>query len=94
MRSEGDKSPMPIHEIAAAPTAPRLAVATHGDLLEVWDIESRTRVSRFASVYYLGGRRLAIDATGTRVVAAAWARHGVACYDASTGAVVWRRKDF
>ena len=59
----------------------------------VWDLSTGTKVSEFDTVLSFGGRRLVISADGTRVVAGAYRRYGIECYDASSGALIWRRKD-
>lgn len=61
--------------------------------MAVWDVASGERVSEFDTVLDCGGRRLAITSDGTRVIAGAYHRYGIACYCASTGALLWQRKD-
>lgn len=53
-------------------------------------------VSDFDTVFSFGGNRLALDASGERCVAAGWTggqRGGVACYEATTGKLIWHRPD-
>lgn len=85
-----------IRHLAAAGSARRIAAALFEHTIQIWDLHSGEQVQQFESVLSFGGRRLAMSPTGERCVAAAWAkgkRGGVACYDATTGSVLWHRTD-
>ena len=84
---------MRIHQLAAPFAGSRLAVGAFEKNVEVWDIASRARLAVYETVLDGGGDRLAISASGTHVAAAAYTRQGLVCYDAATGAELWRRKD-
>lgn len=60
--------------------------------VQIWDLQSRQRVSEFDTILDFGGVRLAISEDGNHCVAGAYERHGLALYDA-TGRLKWQRKD-
>lgn len=81
-----------IDGIAAAARSPRVVIA-YGHLdatIEVWDCQRGRMISRFQGVHDFGGSRLAMSPDGKRVVAAAYDKLGVRCYDADSGREVWR----
>ncbi|MBN8733362.1 MAG: PQQ-binding-like beta-propeller repeat protein [Acidobacteria bacterium] len=85
-----------IFELAAAQRVPRIAAATPKRTVQIWDLTASQRISQFETVFYFGGRRIALSPDGDRCAAAEWnkGRHGgVACYDAVTGNVLWQRSD-
>ncbi len=61
--------------------------------VEVWDVETRQKVSVFPTVLASGGRRLAISGNGQRVAAASYGPGGVAMYDVARGTSIWQRPD-
>jgi hypothetical protein len=72
----------------------RVARSRLGDApVQVWDLDSQEMITEFPTVLDAGGSRLAISRDGSRVAAAAYARKGLAMYDAATGACRWRRAD-
>jgi len=85
-----------IFELAAAQRVPRIAAATPKLTVQIWDLTAGHRISQFETVFYFGGRRIALSPDGDRCAAAEWnkGRHGgVACYDAVTGNLLWQRSD-
>jgi hypothetical protein len=82
-----------VRHIACSWNGSRVAVAECDRRVAVWDILSAEKLSEFDTVLDFGGTRLAITADGERVIAGAYHRYGIACYHASTGALVWHRKD-
>ena len=64
--------------------------------VQIWDLDSRTEIKEFDTVFSFGGPRLTLNSSGERCVAASWkgGRHGgVACYEATTGKLIWHRPD-
>lgn len=82
-----------VRHIATSWDGSRVAVAAFERRVAVWDIETEQKISEFDAGLDFGGRRLAITADGRRVVAGAYIRHGISCHDASSGALLWQRKD-
>jgi hypothetical protein len=70
------------------------ATAEFDGRVTVWSVEAREPLATFDTVYELGGRRLAVlDGSPPIVVAGAWARHGVCAYEATSGCLLWQRRD-
>lgn len=85
-----------INEMAASWASTRIAAALSERTVQIWDIRSGERIAEFDTVFSFGGRRLAIDASGECCVAAGFARglfEGLACYQSSSGKVLWHRTD-
>lgn len=82
-----------VRHIATSWEGHRVAVAECDRRVAVWDVVSAEKVSEFDTVLDFGGTRLAITQDGERVIAGAYHRYGIACYDASTGVQLWQRKD-
>jgi hypothetical protein len=82
-----------VRHIATTWAGERVAVASFDRTVAVWDIGSASKVAEFETVLDFGGRRLAISPDGTRVIAGAYQRYGIAAYEASTGTEIWRRSD-
>jgi outer membrane protein assembly factor BamB len=82
-----------VRHIATSWSGSRVAVAAFERRVAVWDVASQSQICEFETDLDFGGRRLAITSNGERVVAGAYHRSGIACYDASSGATLWRRKD-
>jgi len=59
----------------------------------VWDLSAARLVAEFDACYDFGGKRLAISEDGTRVVAGAYLRYGLAAYAADTGRRLWHRPE-
>jgi hypothetical protein len=75
-------------------TAGVFATAEFDGRVTVWSGEARKPLATFDTVYEFGGRRLAVvDGKPPIVVAGAWARHGVCAYEATSGSVLWHRRD-
>lgn len=81
-----------VREIAVSPSGQLAAAVDLGPEVFVWDVAGRRETGSFKSIFEFGGRRLAISDTGL-VVAAAYHRQGIACYDSRSGGLVWNRKD-
>lgn len=82
-----------VRHISISEQKPHVALGAFERQVEVWNYQSGQRVSAFDTVLSFGGQRLAISKDGDRVLAAAWARYGLACYDAETGKLIWQRRD-
>lgn len=82
--------------LAASQNSSRIAAALFEHKIQIWDLETRTMVNEFETVFSFGGNRLALDSFGERCVAAGWTggqRGGVACYEVATGKLLWHRPD-
>ena len=82
-----------IRHIATSHDGSCVALAEFERNVFVWDLETHSLVSRFATTLDFGGRRLAITPDGRRCVAGAYRVHGIAAYLSRTGQEIWRRKD-
>ncbi len=82
-----------VRHISVAREKPLVAIGAFERNVEVWDYKSGKRVSAFDTILDFGGKRLALSISGDRVLAAAWERHGLACYDVQSGQCVWQRHD-
>ena len=82
-----------VRHIATSWSGARAVVGAFERRVAVWDVVARRKISEFDSVLDFGGRRLAITSDGERVIAGAYLRYGVACYNASSGKLLWQRKD-
>ena len=82
-----------VHHIATSWNGRCVAVGAFERRVAVWDLVACRQVGEFDTVLDFGGRRLAITSDGRRVLAGAYHRYGIACYDASSGELLWQRKD-
>lgn len=85
-----------VREISASSASARIAAALFERTVQIWDLKSGQKVSEFDTVFSFGGRRLALDPSGELCFAAGWApgkNGGVACYEASSGKLLWHRAD-
>jgi WD40 repeat protein len=82
-----------IRHIGTTWNGSRVAVASFEHHVAIWDIQSGKNISEFKTILDFGGSRLAITADGTRLVAGAYDRYGIACYDADDGALIWQRRE-
>jgi outer membrane protein assembly factor BamB len=82
-----------IRHLATSRSGKVVAAARFESTVSIWNLETQTKQSEFETILDFGGTRLAIDAEGKRCVAGAYHIHGIACYRADTGAVLWQRKD-
>jgi hypothetical protein len=70
------------------------ATAEFDGRVTVWSVAAQKPIATFGTVSEFGGKRLAIlDGDPPIVVAGAWARHGVCAYEASSGRMLWQRRD-
>ncbi len=81
-----------IRQIAASWSGPIIAAAEFQRRVETWDLDRGERIAAFDTTVEFSGR-LAISADGTRIVISAYERNGLACYSATDGTELWRRKD-
>lgn len=60
--------------------------------VQIWNLQTYTLESEFKTIIDGGGNHLAIMSAGDRVLAGAFARHGVALYSTSDGRRLWQNK--
>jgi hypothetical protein len=85
-----------IRYIAASQRTSRVAAALFERHVQIWDVETKSVVNEFETMFSFGGHRLALDPLGERCIAAAWkaGKHGgVACSETNTGKLIWHRQD-
>jgi WD40 repeat protein len=87
-----------IRSITSGLSSSLVAAAFFERTVQIWNLHEARLIAEFETVYYFGGEngRLALAPDGGQCVTAAWRagrRGGVACYDTSTGAVLWHRSD-
>jgi hypothetical protein len=85
-----------IHELASASKSSLVAAAMSDGTVQVWDLGPGKKIGEMGTVFCAGGHRLALSPTGGRCVVANWnkgGRGGVACYDVSSGGIIWHRTD-
>ena len=80
-----------------------IAVSREGDLfatgaferiVTVWSYPERRKIAELETHMDFGGRRLAIvGGTRPRLLAGAYHRYGIACYDPLAGSRLWERRD-
>ena len=68
-------------------------VAEFEQHVQVWELVHSQRIAAFETTLDFGGQRIAITNDGTRCVAGAFSRRGIAVYDVSNGQECWRRSD-
>jgi hypothetical protein len=61
--------------------------------VQIWELESQTRIAEFETTLDFGGTRLAISRDGKHCAVGAYHIHGVALYNTNDGTELWRRKD-
>lgn len=81
-----------IRQIAASWAGRTIAAAEFQRRVETWDLDRGERIAEFDTTVEFAGR-LAVTADGTCIVASAYHKHGLACYSATNGQELWRRKD-
>lgn len=82
-----------IQYIAASYDGPVFAVAEFERYVQIWNVESRRRITGFETTLDFGGKRLAITRDGHHCAVGAYHIHGIALYETVYGKEVWRRKD-
>lgn len=82
-----------VRHLAGGIDGSRIAAAAFEHHVSVWDVRTREHVSTVRTILDFGGDRLAMHPSGKSVAAAAYNRHGLAAYDAETGAPAWTRPD-
>jgi hypothetical protein len=58
-----------------------------------WNVATGALISQFETVLDFGGTRLALAQAESACLAAAYHRHGLACYEVPSGALRWQRRD-
>jgi len=84
-----------MRKVDVARHAPVASVGFERGEVQIWNWLTGERVTKFKTVFD-GCNRLAISASGERLVAANWRKGlkaGVACYDTSSGRDIWHRPD-
>jgi hypothetical protein len=82
-----------IRHLAPARDTPLVAAGEFDKWVSVWDTSRRAELSRFETVLDFGGRRLALSCSGRRCFAAGYRANCLACYDASAGDQLWKRRN-
>ena len=82
-----------MRHLAANDSTSRVAVAAFESDVAIWDVGTGQRITSFQTILDFGGRRLAVDPAGEFCVAGAYDRDGLACYNATTGNLIWQRTD-
>jgi WD40 repeat protein len=82
-----------IRELAASKKPERVAAAYFEKTIQIWDVDSQTRVHEFPTLFCSGANCLALapDA-GTIAAGFSTASGRVAAYDAQTGSQLWEQK--
>lgn len=82
-----------VWDLASAHSSAHIAAAlADGTTVEVWNLRTKRRLSRFAATHDFGGNRLAISGDGRLVAAALYTAGKITCYTASTGESKWTYK--
>lgn len=72
---------------------PRVAVLERNGKVQIWDIKSNERISRFDTIIERVSRRIAISPDGKLLAVGAYNENGVSLYDTNTGSELWSRSD-
>jgi hypothetical protein len=78
----------PPWEIAASRASGLVAAAVDDGFIQVWDIDLGVKRDAVPAVYSFGGRRIAIDRSGSICITGAW-HVGVAGYSMETNKCLW-----
>ena len=81
-----------IAEVATSHEGVRCTTVDLNASVWVWDLADGSLVSTFKSCYSMGGRRLAIDPSGTLCIAGNYDSGRIEAYSVKDGALIWRRK--
>jgi hypothetical protein len=84
-----------MRKVEVARRAPVLAVGVGEGRVQIWNWQTGEKVTEFNTVLD-GSDRLAVSASGERLVAANWRKGqkaGVACYETFSGGGLWHRPD-
>jgi hypothetical protein len=84
---------MGIRQIALSADGSRAALGAFTERVESWDLTTGAVTSAFDTTLDFGGERLAIDKSGSVVVAASYERNGIAGYNVENGKLLWHRRD-
>ncbi len=71
-----------MRHIASSWDGHRVAVRAFERRVAVWDVSGRKQISEFDPRLDFCGQRLGITSDGLRVIAGAYQRYGICCYDA------------
>lgn len=82
-----------VRHLATSFGGSRAAAAAFERTVSIWDLQTGEHVATFQTVLDFGGRRIVVNEQGTLCAAAAYSGRGLACYDISTGSVIWSRRD-
>jgi hypothetical protein len=84
---------MDVRHIALSADGRRAALGALQQRVAVCDLRTGTELTVLDTILDFGGQRLALNHEGSIVVAAAWAREGIAGYDVEHGTLLWQRRD-
>ncbi|MBI2909207.1 MAG: hypothetical protein HYX92_16300 [Chloroflexi bacterium] len=82
-----------IRHLAPSLDGDLIAAALFEHTVSIWSLETGKRISEFDTILDSGDRRLAFSEANSLCLAAAYYRHGLACYDTRDGSLRWQRKD-
>ena len=82
-----------VRHLATTFSGATVAAAAFARTVSIWDVQSGGHISTFETILDFGGCRLVINERGNLCAAAAYDRHGLACYETDTGSLVWSRSD-
>jgi outer membrane protein assembly factor BamB len=85
-----------IRHLAVSPRSTKLAAGFSERMVQIWNLSTRKKIIEFETTLSFGGWRLALDPAGGLCATAAWEggkRGGIACYEAESGRLVWKRPD-
>src|SRR4030065_944327 len=70
-----------------------VATAQFERTVSIWDLKQHVKLAEFDTILDYGGQRLILDHEGRFCITAAYHVHGIACYNARDGGVVWQHKN-
>jgi len=82
-----------IYEVVASSTARRVLFSAFDNDVAIYDLVTKAWSPTMHTTFDFGGERLALSDELDGILAAAYARYGIAFYSSTTGAELWRRKD-
>lgn len=92
--SEADKPSLPhIRNFAANRSSDIVLAAEFEDVVHVWSLSQRKRLTTILARTGFGGKRLALSKDEKTLFCAAYHNYGVSAYRISDGTLLWNRRD-